>query len=158
MAANPMPKPPLYPFKKYNYRVEIDSIDVPAFAEISGCDASVEVLEYREGSDPINSPRKLPGMTKYGNVTLRWGMSENKAFYEWVFGIVDGSRGTPDQRVQDVTIYLRGDNPSAKEDLASWTLVNAWPCKYTGPDFNASASEIAFESVERAFEEMRRNL
>lgn len=56
--------------------------------------------------------------------------------------------------MQDVTIYLQDDQHN---DLASWTLVNAWPCKYTAPDFNASSSEIAFESVELAFEEMRRN-
>ena len=54
-----------YPFKKYNYRVEIDSIDVAAFSEVSGFDASVDVIEYREGTDPINSPRKMPGLTKY---------------------------------------------------------------------------------------------
>lgn len=49
-----------YPFKKYNYRVEIDSIDVAAFSEVSGFDASVDVIEYREGTDPINSPARCP--------------------------------------------------------------------------------------------------
>ena len=62
----------MYPFKKYNYRLEIDSIDVAAFSEVSGFDASVDVIEYREGTEPINSPRKMPGLTKYGNVTLKW--------------------------------------------------------------------------------------
>ena len=148
MAAN------TYPFKKYNYRVEIDSIDVAAFSEVSGTDASIDDIEYREGTDPTNSPRKMPGMTKYGNVTLKWGMTENMSFYEWVAGISDGSKASADERMQDVTIHLQDD---AHNDIASWTLSNAWPCKYTGPDFNASSSEIAFESVELAFEEMKRN-
>jgi phage tail-like protein len=56
--------------------------------------------------------------------------------------------------VQDIVIYLQDDSHS---DVANWTLVNAWPCKYTAPDFNASSSEVAFESVELAFEEMTRN-
>ncbi len=144
----------VYPFKKYNYRVEIDSIDVAAFSEVSGFDASVDVIEYREGTEAINSPRKMPGLTKYGNVTLKWGMTENLSFYEWVSGISSGTKATAEDRVQDITIYLQDD---AHNDIASWTLVNAWPCKYTAPDFNASSSEIAFESVELAFEEMRRN-
>ena len=55
--------------------MEIDSIDVAAFSEVSGFDASVDVIEYREGTEPINSPRKMPGLTKYGNVTLKWGMT-----------------------------------------------------------------------------------
>ena len=108
-----------YPFKKYNYRVEIDSIDVAAFSEVSGVDASIDVIEYREGTDPINSPRKMPGMTKYGNVTLKWGMTENMSFYEWVAGISNGSKASAEDRMQDVTIHLQDD---AHDDIASWTL------------------------------------
>lgn len=144
----------IYPFKKYNYRVEIDSIDVAAFSEVSGFDASIDVIEYREGTEAINSPRKMPGLTKYGNVTLKWGMTENMSFYTWVSDITSGAKLSAEDRVKDVTITLQDD---AHSPIASWTLVNAWPCKYTAPDFNASSSEIAFESVELAFEEMRRN-
>ncbi|MDL2232091.1 phage tail protein [Ruminococcaceae bacterium OttesenSCG-928-L11] len=144
----------VYPFKKYNYRLEIDGIDQAAFSEVSGFDASVDVIEYREGTETINSPRKMPGLTKYGNVTLKWGMSESLSFYEWVAGISSGEMGTAEDRVKDITIYLQDD---AHNDIANWTFFNAWPCKYTAPDFNASSSEIAFESVELAFEEMKRN-
>lgn len=143
-----------YPLKKYNYRVQVDNIDVAGFSEVSGFDASVDVIEYREGTEAINSPRKMPGLTKYGNVTLKWGMTESLSFYEWVAGIASGEKATAEDRVQDIVIYLQDD---AHSDSASWTLINAWPCKYTAPDFNASSSEIAFESVELAFEEMKRN-
>ena len=145
-----------YPLTKMNFLVSVDEVSgVAAFSEVTGVDASVDVIEYREGTDAINSPRKMPGLTKYGNVTLKWGMTENMSFYEWVAGITDGSKAAAEDRVQDVTIHLQDD---AHNDIASWTLVNAWPCKYTAPDFNASSSEIAFESVELAFEEMRRDL
>ncbi len=142
-----------YPLKKYNFKVQMANIDVAGFSEVSGFDASVDVVEYREGSEAINSPRKMPGLTKYGNVTLKWGMSESLSFYEWVAGISNGEKAAAEERVQDIVIYLQDDR---HEDTANWTLVNAWPCKYTAPDFNASSSEIAFESVEIAFEEMRR--
>ncbi len=145
----------VYPFKKYNYKVEMGSIDVASFSEVSGFDASIDVIEYREGTEAINSPRKMPGLTKYGNVTLKWGMSDNMSFYEWVSGISSGEKMSAEDRVEDITITLLDD---AHNEAASWTLVNAWPCKYTAPDFNATASEIAFESVELAFEEMRRNI
>ena len=143
-----------YPMKKYNYRVQVDNIDVAGFSEVSGFDASVDVIEYREGTETINSPRKMPGLTKYGNVTLKWGMTESLSFYEWVAGISSGEKQGAEDRVQDIVIYLQDDQHS---DTANWTLINAWPCKYTAPDFNASSSEIAFESVELAYEEMRRN-
>ena len=86
-----------YPYKKFNYRLEIDAVDVAAFSEVSGFDASVDVIEYREGTEAINSPRKMPGLTKYGNVTLKWGMSENMSFYEWVTGISDGTKTHEDR-------------------------------------------------------------
>ena len=149
-----MPNTNNYPLKKYNYRVEIADIDVAGFSEVSGFDASIDVIEYREGTERINSPRKMPGLTKYGNVTLKWGMTESMSFFEWVQGISNGDKAAAEARCQDVTIYLQDDN---QDDVANWTLVNAWPCKYTAPDFNASSSEVAFESVEFAFEEMLRN-
>jgi len=143
-----------YPYKKYNYRLEIDGIDMAAFSEVSGFDATIDVIEYREGTETINSPRKMPGLTKYGNVTLKWGMSENMSFYEWVTGITDGTKAAAEDRVVDINIYLQDD---AHNDIASWELINAWPSKYTAPDFNASSSEVAFESVEIVYEEMHRN-
>lgn len=144
-----------YPFKKYNYMLEISSVTVASFSEVSGFDATIDVIEYREGADEINSPRKMPGLTKYGNITLKWGISNNQSFYEWVSDISSGEKSDIESRVCDVTISLMDDKLSST--LASWTLRNAWPCKYTAPDLNASSSEIAFESVEMAFEEMKRN-
>jgi len=143
-----------YPLKKYNYRVLIENVDVAGFSEVSGFDARIDVIEYREGTERINSPRKMPGLTKYGNVTLKWGMTASMSFYEWVQGISTGDLLEAEDRVQDIDIYLQDDSHA---DVASWTLINAWPCKYTAPDFNASSSEVSFESIELAFEEMRRN-
>ncbi len=142
-----------YPYKKYNYRIEMTNVDVAGFSEVSGFDASIDVIEYREGTELINSPRKMPGLTKYGNVTLKWGMSENMSFWDWVVGISDGTKQAAEDRMEDITIHLQDDS---HQDIASWTLFACWPSKYTAPDFNATSSEIAFESVELVFEEMKR--
>ena len=139
-------------FKKYNYSLECEGVTVAGFSEISGFDATIDVIEYREGTDPINSPRKLNGLTKYGNVTIKWGMYEDMSLYEWVAGISDGSK--QEDAKKDITITLRDD--SGANAVAIWTLMNAWPSKYTGPDFNATSSEISFESIEFVFEEMKR--
>ena len=143
-----------YPLKKYNFRVQIDGIDMAGFSEVSGFDASIDVIEYREGTEVINAVRKMPGLTKYGNVTLKWGMSDNLSFYEWVTGISSGTMVDASDRMKDIVIYLQDDS---RTDVAYWTLVNAWPSKYTAPDFNATSSEVSFESVEVVFEEMRRD-
>ncbi|MCL2399880.1 MAG: phage tail protein [Defluviitaleaceae bacterium] len=143
-----------YPLKKYNYRVQLDNVDVAGFSEVSGFDASIDVIEYREGTERINSPRKMPGLTKYGNVTLKWGMTSSMSFFEWVQGISNGEKLEAEDRCEDIVIYLQDDSQA---DVASWTLINAWPSKYVVPDFNASSSEVSIESVEIVFEEMMRN-
>ena len=142
-----------YPFKKYNYKVEIKGITEASFSEVSGFDASIDVIEYREGDEGVNYSRKLNGLTKFGNVTLKWGMTSSVNFYEWVMDVSSG-KVLGEDRCKDVTITLFDDDGTTS--LAVWNLYAAWPSKYTAPDFNASSSEIAFESVELVYESMER--
>lgn len=142
-----------YPFKKYNYKVEIKGITEASFSEVSGFDASIDVIEYREGDEGVNYSRKLNGLTKFGNVTLKWGMTSSVNFYEWVMDVSAG-KVLGEDRCKDVTITLFDDDGTTS--LAVWNLYAAWPSKYTAPDFNASSSEIAFESVELVYESMER--
>lgn len=142
-----------YPFKKYNYKVEIKGITEASFSEVSGFDASIDVIEYREGDEGVNYSRKMNGLTKFGNVTLKWGMTSSVSFYEWVMDVSSG-KALGEDRNKDITITLFDDD--GETALAVWNLYNAWPSKYTAPDFNASSSEIAFESVEIVYENMER--
>lgn len=142
-----------YPFKKYNYKVEIKGITEASFSEVSGFDASIDVIEYREGDEGVNYSRKMSGLTKFGNVTLKWGMTSSVSFYEWVMDVSQG-KVLGEDRNKDITITLFDDDGTTS--LAVWNLYNVWPSKYTAPDFNASSSEIAFESVELVYESMER--
>ena len=79
--------------------------------------------------------------------------TSSMSFYEWVTSISQGTSLGEDHN-KDVTITLFDDD--GETALAVWNLYNAWPSKYTAPDFNASSSEIAFESVELVYESMDR--
>jgi len=142
-----------YPFKKFNYKVEIDGITEASFSEVSGFDATIDVIEYRDGDEGVNWSRKLNGLTKFANVTLKWGMTSSMAFYEWVTDVSTGKL-LDESRNKDITISLFDDDGSTV--LAVWNLYHAWPSKYVAPDFNASSSEVAFESVEIVYENMER--
>lgn len=138
-----------YPFKKYNYLVAIDGVTQAGFSEISAGDITVEPIKYREGNYPKMTPGKLSGLVEYGNVTLKWGMSDNQDFYKWVTAVGEGKTER-----KKVTIQLMDD--TNKEAKAEWVLDNAWPTKYTAPDFNATSNEVAFESIELAHEGLAR--
>lgn len=135
------------PYGKYRYKVEIDGLEAGGFSEASGFDASIDVIEYREG-DMVQTPMKLPGLKKYGNITLKQGVADSMVMYEWMIAGVEG-----EVERKTITITILDETETA---TASWQVINAWPAKYTAPDFNALASEVAIESIEIAHEGMTR--
>lgn len=136
-----------YPYGKFRYTVEIDGIEAGGFSEVSGFDASIDVIEYREG-DMVQTPMKFPGLKKYGNITLKKGVTDSTVLYTWVMAGVEG-----EVERKTITITLLDATGAA---TASWQVINAWPVKYTAPDFNATASEAAIETLEIAHEGMTR--
>ena len=135
------------PYGKFRYKVEIDGLEAGGFSEASGFDASIDVIEYREG-DMVQTPMKLPGLKKYGNITLKQGVADSIVMYEWMIAGVEG-----EVERKTITITILDETETA---TASWQVINAWPAKYTAPDFNATASEVAIETLEIAHEGMTR--
>ncbi|WP_064202147.1 phage tail protein [Brevibacillus brevis] len=135
------------PYRKFRYRVEMDGIQQAGFSEVSGFDASVDVVEYREGNEVI-TPRKLPGLAKYGNITLKWGVTDSMDLYNWMQDTIQG-------KVARKTVTIIAVN-EAGDDVATWKVIEAWPTKYTAPDFNGTSSEVAIEQLEIAHEGMTR--
>ncbi len=136
-----------YPHGKFRYKVEIDGLDAGGFSEVSGFDASIDVMEYREG-DMVQTPMKIPGLKKYGNITLKQGLADSMVLYEW---LIAGVNGAVERKTITITLLDEEEAPAA-----SWQVINAWPAKYTAPDFNATSSEIAIETLEIAHEGMTR--
>ena len=126
------------PYKNYKFRVEIDGINVAGFCEVSGISSEVETIEYREGGD--DRTRKLPGLIKFGNVTLKRGMTDSRDLYNWHRALL---QGTLDRR--NIQIVLLDDE---RKDVARWRLIDAFPQKYEGPCLNAKSSEVAIETLE----------
>lgn len=135
------------PYAKFRYKVEIDGLEAGGFSEASGFDASIDVIEYREG-DMVQTPMKLPGLKKYGNITLKQGVADSMVMYEWMIAGVEG-----EVERKTITITILDETETA---TSSWQVINAWPAKYTAPDFNALTSEVAIESIEIAHEGMTR--
>ena len=131
------------PFGNYNFLVEIDGISRGAFHECSGFDSTIDVIEHREGGENTTL-RKLPGMTKYSNLVLKWGITDDRELYEWHREAVNG---TVSRRNGSIVLLGR-----AGEEVARWNFVRAWPTKYDGPDLNAEGNDIAIETLELAHE------
>ena len=149
-----------YPLTKMNFLVSVDEVSgVAAFSEVTGIDSSVDVIEFRQGNSHSLAPVKIQGLVKHGNITLKMGYTRDQDFKNWVIACVKESRGeTPRRTVTIEMIDINAGAPQTRVDAPStslvWVLSNAWVAKYTGPDLNASTSEVAMETVEIAYEEL----
>ena len=132
------------PFRTFNFEVEIANTRVGAFSEVSGLTAEGDAVEYREGTDPDNSVRKLPGLRKYTNITLKRGYIKSSELWEWYANIANG---VDDRR--DGSIVLMNE---ARKPVLRWNFLNAWINKVEGPSLNASGNEVAIEAVELCHE------
>ncbi|MES0492138.1 MAG: phage tail protein [Leptospirales bacterium] len=129
------------PFRNFRFRVEIDGITTAAFSEATVPDTTVDPVEYREGTDPTHQ-RKLSGMTKYGSVTLKKGITDSLDLYTWHKTIVDlGALGSR----KNVSLILVDETGA---DKARWNIVEAWPTKYDPSDFSAKGNEVMIETLE----------
>ena len=142
-----------YPYRVFRYHVVIDGITRAGFSEVSGMNLSVDPIEYREGDDLRNTPRKYPGLTKFGNVTLKWGTSNDSDFLDWIQSVAPTNDAPPTGRVvHTVTITLIDD---AGAPGPSWELINAWPVGYNVPDLSGLGGDVAITSLELCCEGMQ---
>jgi phage tail-like protein len=135
------------PFGSFNFIVEIDGKTISGFSEVSGLEAEVEVVEYREGSDPMTT-HKAPGLQKYANITLKRGITGDLTLWQWMQSVLGGN---PDRR--NLSIVLLNEQRQA---VARWNLVRAWPTKYIAPALNSATSDVSLETLEIAHEGLTR--
>jgi phage tail-like protein len=142
-----MARRPGDPYASQNFLLEIQGITKAGFSECTGLNAETNVIEYREGGDDIVT-RKLPGLSKFGNVTLKTGLTTDNSLFTWHKDVMDGNITR-----QNVSIIVLDEG---RNEQVRYNLINGWPSKYTAPDLKANANEIAIEAIEIAHEGMVR--
>ena len=134
------------PYRVFNFWLEIDGINRAGFRECSGLDSTQDPIEYREGNETL-TVRKLPGLVKYSNISLKWGITDDAELWDWRKKAMD--KGNDKELRKNVSIILADDTG---EEKVRWNLSNAWPTKWTGPSLNATGNEVAIETLEIAHE------
>jgi len=128
------------PYRVYNFKLEIDGITRAGFRECSGLDSSQDPIDYREGNEKPRLVRKLPGLVKHSNITLKWGITDDASLWEWRKKAMDGK-----VERKNGSIILLDDTGTEK---LRWNFREGWPTKWTGPTFNATGNEVAIETLE----------
>jgi phage tail-like protein len=141
--------PPLQPFPTFNFAVEIEGLLVGGFTQVDGLSGEVRFEEYREGG--VNGyTHKLPGLTSYSNLQLRYGLTGVGMLWDWFAATTEGSI----QRRNGTVMLLNRQ----RVPVMWWNFRNALPVRWTGPAFDARDDQIAVEALELAHEGLTKPL
>ena len=137
------------PVRNFRFRLEIAGVQAAAFSEVAIAETTTEPIDYREGPDPMHV-RKLSGLTKFGNITLKRGITDSMAIYNWHKQIVAGQIQSNRKEVAIVVVDEAGS------DKARFVISEAWPTKYDPSDLNAKGNEVFIELLELVNEGIER--
>lgn len=130
------------PYLNFRFRIEINGILEGGCNEFSGVQATTQTEDFREGGEN-RFVHKFVKETTFDNLVLKKGLGDSDALYRWHRDVVAGK-----VERRTVTIYLLKEK---SDDIAlAWSFKDAYPVKWTGPDFKAGDNAVAFESLEMA--------
>ena len=133
-----------HPYPQFNFLVDLgngsDGVDA-GFAEVSGLDAHVDVIEYRAGNSKVNEPLKITGLARVGDVTLKRGVIGSLTLWQWFAEVRNGDPNA----VRDVTIHLL--NEERDGPVMSWRLHRARPIRHVSGPLDAAGTDVAIEEL-----------
>jgi len=138
----------VWPMPKFRFEVDLGTeLKGVAFQEVSGMDVENQIIEYRKSNSPLFSTEKMPGITKYGNITMKRGIFVNdNTFWNWHAEITMNT-------IKRRTVLIKLLDENGKVTML-WTLNNAWPTKITSTDLKSDGNEVAVDTIEIAHEQL----
>lgn len=128
------------PYGQYNFLVEIDGVTRAGFTEATGLTIETDPMEYREGADLTHNVRKLRGLTKYTNISLKRGYTQDKSLWDWYKATINGF-----VERRSLEVALLNEN---RDEVLRWRVREAWIGKMDMGPFNATTNEVAIEAID----------
>jgi phage tail-like protein len=128
-------------FAANRFALKVDALgDIGHYSEAKGLTGTLDVQEYPEGGRN-DYTHKLPTRIKWGNITLKRGLTHEQNLLAWfTSAVVDAAPNSV-----SLTAFDTYGNV-----VRTWSLTNAFPVKWTGPDVSAGGTDMMTESLEIA--------
>src|SRR5256885_11536686 len=140
------------PYVQFNFLVDLGngSTEGPeaGFQEMSNIGMEVTVSEYRTGNSKENSVRKITGLNKATDVTLKRGVIGSLNLYKWLDDIRNGNQAA----YRNVVITLQNEDHTSV--VQEWKLLRARIIKHTSGPLNAKGTDVAMEAIVLAYERL----
>lgn len=136
------------PVGEMRFKVKIASLpdgEIGRFREVSGIGVEIETKDYNEGGNN-DFVHKLPMRLKYPNLVLKRGVTHEEHLLKWFMQTRQGAK------MSDLSLTLMGPGG---EEVRTWSFINAYPIKWTGPNLNTGSSQIAVETLEIVHQGMK---
>jgi len=135
--AAPARRPDIDHIGNYNFKIEIEGVAAGQFTACDGLSVEQEVVEYRNGDDPVI--RKRPGRVKYGDIRLKKGIVNTERFLAWRQAAVNGEHDG-----KHVSVILEDDT---SREIARWNAFECWPAKWQTPSLKATGGDTLIEAL-----------
>lgn len=146
-----MPGVPKDPVAAFQFALEIQSITTALFREADGFSNETEVIEHKQqGKDGVLTILKLPGATKWNNITLKRGIIDDKSLWDWREKVL---KGQIEQARKDGSIVGYDEKGT---EVIRYNFRRGWPCKWEASGMNATGNEVIIETIEIAHEGLER--
>lgn len=125
------------------------------FQEVSGLSVEVETEEVRDGGEN-RFVYKLPKQAKYPNLVLKRGLLKSTALLKWFKSAMNAYFTVPAIfQPSDILITLLDD---AGKPYAVWSVVQAYPLKWSTSDFKSTDNSVVVETIEFAYQYFERKM
>ena len=136
------------PYPSRNFMLSIAGVTQGHFTYCGNLEFRVEPIPYREGGQS-QVVHRLPGPVEYGEITLRYGITESRELWDMALLAVKGTVTRTNMSI----ILLDADGVT---EVVRWDLVNAWVCGWRGAPLDAMSRQVAIEEVTIVFETIER--
>ncbi len=138
--------PAQYPHQSFHFRVEAGFSRI-GFTHVQLPRLERDVIRYREGSDPVDSVRQLPGLLRFSDCVLQRGViPADHEFFQWMntthFGLAER---------RDVLVSLLDEQ---HQPTLTWRLRNTFPVGLEWSPLDAQGSGVLIETLRLSVEAM----
>jgi len=146
-----MPARETDPLIGFHFKVDLAGKATGYFTECSGLGSETEIVEHKVVTDGgQNIVQKIPGRLKWGDITLKRGITSAMDFWDWRKLVEDGD--VVGARTNGSIIML----DQTLSPVAQWDFVNGWPSKVTGPQAQADSNAFGVEEITIVHEGIKR--
>jgi phage tail-like protein len=130
------------PIVGFHFALDVQGVIKGYFTECSGIGSESEIAEHKVVTEKgVQVVLKIPGRLKWGDITLKRGLTSSMDLWEWRKMIEDGNvKGA--RKNGSIIMFDQALKPVAK-----WDFKNAWPSKITGPAPKSDGNDLSLEEI-----------